>query len=67
MTLGKRRLGESLFTLLGKLTATKENLQNYQRAYKEREREREGVDAYPLWGTLNKIAKVEVPNPNYEF
>ena len=47
MTLGKRRLGESLFTLLGKLTATKENLQNYQRAYKERERE--GVDAYPLW------------------
>ena len=40
MTLGKRRLGESLFTLLGKLTATKENLQNYQRAYKERGRER---------------------------
>ena len=30
----------SLLTLLGKLTATKENLQNCQRVYKERVRER---------------------------
>ena len=64
MTLGKRRLGESLFTLLGKLTATKKNLQNYQRAYKERER---GSGCVSALGTLNKIAKVEVPNPNSEF